>query len=273
MVHSPTYLVWLEDSGQALQTADGKNVSIFEFNHRDDSKVLSAWAKHFRNHYCDDDQIDDLRGGFGMSRCDYLTEIKFPDGGRGLGPSVRAGDFGEILIADYVEFILNYHVPRVRYSNKINKNESPQGIDVVGFRQISSKPSNQDELITFEVKCALVGQDSTTLQRALNDSCKDFNLRKAESLNAIKQRLRLNSQGSDSIIAVVERFQNKQDRPYKEISGAAAIHSENTYNQHVITVANASVHPNSQNLFLILIRGEELMRLVHKLYRTAANEA
>ena len=274
MQKSPRYLDWLKDSGQVLKTADGKNVKVFEFAHSDDAKILSAWAKHFRNHYCDDNEIDNLRKGPGLTRCDYLIDMKFPDESKSLGPSVRAGDFGEILVADYVQFILNYLVPRIRYSNKINKNESPQGIDVIGFRQIDpNQSSKQDELITFEVKCALASSSSDTLQRALNDSCKDFNLRKAESLNAIKQRLKINQGENDGIVAVVERFQNKKDRPYKQISGAAAIHSKSTYNAKVVTNADAASHPNNQNLFLILIRGEELMKLVHKLYRIAADEA
>ena len=74
-------------------------------------------------------------------------------------------------------------------------------------------------------------------------------------------------------MAIVERFQNKQDRPYKEISGAAGIYSTSVYKEEVVTVANASAHPNQENIFLILIRGDELMNLVHELYRIAANEA
>ena len=108
---SPTHLAWLKDTGQALKTEDGKNVKIFEFEHRNDPKILSAWAKHFRNHYCNDDEIDDLRSGPGLSRSDYLLTIKIPDDKEKPGPSTRAGDFGEIPVADYLEFKLNYVVP------------------------------------------------------------------------------------------------------------------------------------------------------------------
>lgn len=273
MSKSPAHLAWLQDSRKVVKTADGKNVKIFEFEHHNDPKILSAWAKHFRSHYCEDDDIDDLRSGTGKTRCDYLKDIKFPDEKQKPGPSVRAGDFGEILIADYVEFVLNYVVPRVRYINK-SRDESKKGTDVTGFRQINPKQhSNRDELITFEVKCALVGSGSKTFKLALKHSYKDFHLRKAESLNAIKQRLKESPKKKDTTIALVERFQNKQDRPYKETSGAAAIYSKNTYSADAVTTADASPHPNSQNLFLIVIRGEELMKLVHKLYRIAANEA
>ena len=49
---------WLVDTGQHLKTADGKEVELWEFQHYNDEDVLSAWAKHFRNHYCLDAEID-----------------------------------------------------------------------------------------------------------------------------------------------------------------------------------------------------------------------
>ena len=53
---------WLVDTGERLKTADGKKVEVWEFRHEKDEAVLSAWAKHFRNHYCLDAEIDFLRG-------------------------------------------------------------------------------------------------------------------------------------------------------------------------------------------------------------------
>jgi hypothetical protein len=53
---------WLVDTGERLKTADGKEVEVWEFRHEKDETVLSAWAKHFRNHYCLDAEIDFLRG-------------------------------------------------------------------------------------------------------------------------------------------------------------------------------------------------------------------
>lgn len=76
-----------------------------------------------------------------------------------------------------------------------------------------------------------------------------------------------------ALITMVERFQNKADRPYKEISGASAIHSNHTFNESVVGEADASFHPNRENIFIIVIRGREMIKLVHDLYRRAANEA
>ncbi len=43
---------WLEDTGERLITADGKEVVVWVFRHENDPEILSAWAKHFRNHHC-----------------------------------------------------------------------------------------------------------------------------------------------------------------------------------------------------------------------------
>lgn len=94
---------WLIDTGEGLKTVDGKVVEVWEFRHEKNCVVFSAWAKHFRNHYCFDSEIDDLRRGTPYSRAEYLNKLKFPDASITPGPSIRAGDFGEILVADFLE--------------------------------------------------------------------------------------------------------------------------------------------------------------------------
>src|ERR1039458_4439496 len=73
---TPEHSKWLVDTGERLKTADGKTIEIWELRHKNDEAILSAWAKHFRNHYCSDDSIDFLRGK--QSRKEYLENIKFP---------------------------------------------------------------------------------------------------------------------------------------------------------------------------------------------------
>jgi hypothetical protein len=61
---------------------------------------------HFRQHYCEDALLDKQRQGPGLSRAQFLEQMKFPHATDAPGPSIRSGDFAEILIADYVEFKL-----------------------------------------------------------------------------------------------------------------------------------------------------------------------
>ncbi len=178
---------WLvEEKEESFTTSDGKPIKVFTFKHdSSDEETMSAWAKHFRNHYCSDTNIDEYINGTGLSKKDYLLQIKFPDQSVVPGPSVRAGDFSEILIADYLEFMLNYWVPRTRYSNKINRNSSPMGSDIIGFKLFDSNETNKDILTVIEAKASYRNATKNRLQNAIDDSRKD-DVRIAESLNAVK---------------------------------------------------------------------------------------
>jgi hypothetical protein len=276
------HLDWLADTGERLKTADGKVIEVWEFKHEADEAVLSAWAKHFRNHYCPDKDIDFLRGS--RSRKSYLDEIKFPSKTSKLGPSVRAGDFGEILVADYLQFILGYSVPRVRWGSKIVRDESSKGSDVIGFYfHGKNGNSSEDALAVFEAKTRFSGSSgSNRLQDAINDSAKDP-VRIAESLNYIKQRFF--EKGEKGEAKKIERFQTPVDSPYRELFGAAALYSHDQFDAKEICNADCQKvpesskrtkvksHPKADVLTLIVIKGTDMMSLVHDLYRRAADEA
>lgn len=243
-----------------------------ELKHKKDEAALSAWAKHFRNQYCHDDQIDDLRKGTKLSRAEYLRTIKFPDESAAPGPSIRAGDFGEVLVADYLEFALAYWLPRTRYNNKTVRNESTKGADIIGFKLVApGRDDPKDVLALFEAKAKFTGNaPDGRLQAAVNGSAKD-ELRKAESLNAIKQRFL--DHGCSAEVLKVERFQNSEDRPYSEEYGAVALLSSSVLDKSDICATITAPHPHASKLTLIVIHGQDLMPLVHELYRRAADEA
>lgn len=259
-------------SQQSSVNINGNRIDIFEFNHLPDNNILSAWAIHFRNHYCLDTQIDLLRHP-NKSRKDYLNDIKLPTLS-GFGPGIRSGDFAEILVADYLEFILNYDVPRYRWQSKIIKDESPKGSDVIGFlinNPQENNPQENDTLAIYEVKAKLSRGGKNTLQTAIDDSAKD-EIRIAESLNFIKQK----SIDSNNFIRtnIVERFQNPTDFPYKERYGAVWLVSDECCDiDTIISNISTSKHPKQDALFLLIIKGHQMMDLVHELYRRVADEA
>ncbi len=266
---------WLKKTAKKLQTIDGKKVTVYEFVvDSSDQAALKAWAKHFREHYCLDSKLDRLRKGTGKSRAEYLRDLVFPDANDSFGPATRSGDFAEILIADLLESELGYWVPRVRYADKMVRNESPKGTDVVGFKLAKgspSQPSRKDVLIAFESKAQLSRSKSTDrLQDAVNDSMKD-KFRIGESLNAIKRRLI--DQDKDDEAERVERFQEGLAVPYVRASGAAALFCSSVYSPDAIAGTDCSAHENRDNLVLVVVHGKDLMKLVHALYKRAANEA
>jgi hypothetical protein len=270
---TPAHLDWLIDTGERLTTADGVEIEVWELQHGDDPAVLSAWAKHFREHYCDDDMLALLVPGTGKTNAQYLTDMKFPDASDAPGPSIRSGDFAEILVADYIEYKLGYWCPRqLRYDHKWNRNESTKGCDVMGFQFVNEGGVDpNDELFVFESKASVSGNNPINrLQDAVTDSGKDV-LREATTLNALKQRFY--ERGETAPALKVQRFQNMTDSPFKRISGAAAVLNSPLYDAALIAQTTTAGHFNAGNLKLIVIRGETLMTLVHALYKRAANEA
>ncbi len=263
---------WFVDTGQRLKTADGKQVEIWEFRHENNGVILSAWAKHFRNHYCFDSEIDYFRKGYRYSRKDYLNKIKFPDPQIAPGPSIRAGDFGEVLVADFIEYLLDYWVPRTRYGDKTTRNESTKGTDIIGFHIVKSgKFSSNDRLAIFEAKTQFsIKKAKARLQDAVDGSKKDIT-RKGESLNAIKQRLYDRREFEDA--EKIERFQSDVDHPYEEVYGAVALFENTLFDSKLESSTDVSAHPHSSKLTLLVIKGEQMMPLVHALYKRAADEA
>ncbi len=255
------YLV--EDT--TIHTNDNKTVQVWKLTDCHDESVLQQWASYFRNHYCSEEEIDKFRAGYNFSRQEYLEKIKFPEKGHPLGNAARSGDFCEVLVADYVEFIMNFYVPRTRYDRKVNPNSSTQGSDLLAFKVNVKKPSD-DELLVFEVKAqASNTAPQNKLQEAIEHSKKDTK-RLAFSLNAINQRLC--EKGLLEKAALVQRFQNATDRPYKENYGAAAVHSDYSYSEDLIKDVSTGTHINP-DLHMIVIHKENLMDFIHELYRRA----
>lgn len=275
------HMEWFVDTGEILKTADGKKVEVWTYNHQKDKNMLSEWAKHFRNHYCLDTDIDFYIEK--RSRKDYLTDIKFPSKISKLGPGIRAGDFGEILVADYLHWILGFWVPRIRWGAKVVRDESPKGSDVIGFHfQDDNKMSSKDVLAIVETKTKFSKSSVNRMQDAINDSAKDH-IRIDESLNYIKQRLFERQKRDDA--RLIGRFQSPVDHPYKEKYGAAVIITDEFFKTDEIVSSDTKKipkskkskeffpHPNRSQLFLLVIKGDDMMALVHDLYQRAADEA
>jgi hypothetical protein len=131
----PPHVSWLHDTGERRTTACGREIEIWALALEEDEAVLSAWARHFRQHYIGDEELPAMAHGTGLRHADYLRKILFPDALQTPGPSLRSGDFSEILVADYVEHLLGYWCPRaLRYQDRWNRNDSTKGCDIIGFQ-------------------------------------------------------------------------------------------------------------------------------------------
>lgn len=270
------HMSWLSASTTPLTTADGRPVYHWKFNPVADATMWRAWAKHFRSQYIDDTDIDDLKAGttYEESKASYLLGMIFPDEEEKPGPSIRSGDFCEVLVADLLESNFGYYVPRTRFQNKIIRNESPKGSDVIGIKvELQGTTSPNDELAIYEVKGRIsgkLGDDKSRLQDAIDGSCKDYK-RVAESLNATKRRLL--ELGRTSEMMLVQRFQNAEDRPYKYQPGAAAVLSTACWSANQMSVTTCVAHPHAGVVHLVVIEADDFSKVAKDLYRMAADEA
>lgn len=270
MTSLAAHLTWLEQKG-TYTSACGRSIPVYRFNYNAlDISIMSGWARHFRSHYCSDQELRYLKNPT-KNNSEYLITEKFPSESIAPGPSIRAGDFAEILIADYLQYIRNYTVPRTRYDRKVIANESSKGSDVIAFKKDPNVISEKDELLIFEVKAKATEKTKVNvLQNAIDDSIKD-EIRIAESLNAMRQRL-YDRQDFDGV-DLIERFQREPDYPCKRKYGAAAVYTSSSLHESVVCTSHAGNHPSADSLELLIVSGVELMSLIHELYRRAADEA
>jgi hypothetical protein len=267
----PKHISWFEVLDE-LQTTEGHSVTVCQLNHINDEDVWSDWARHYRNHYCSDDEIDGLKAGtpFEESRSLYLISMVFPDSVTPPGPSVRSGDFAEILVADFLQYLLEYWVPRTQYAEKAVRNESVKGTDIVGFKftMADCSPTSSDEMVTFESKAQMTGTSTKPLlQTAIDDARKD-KLRKAETLNAVKRRLLVRGRHQEA--AKVQRFQRPLKDPYLYRIGAAGCYTLSLYDDLVIKSSTSNGEPD---MLLLIIKAADLANVVSRIYEVAANEA
>jgi hypothetical protein len=60
---APAHISWLHDTGERLTTACGREIEIWALGHEEDAAVLSAWARHFRQHYISDEDLTAMVDG------------------------------------------------------------------------------------------------------------------------------------------------------------------------------------------------------------------
>lgn len=143
------------------------------------------------------------------------------------------------------------------------------GSDIIGLRFFDKNETEKDTIAVIESKASFKSKKNG-LQEAINHSVKDEK-RLAESLNAMKQRY-IETNNIENA-KKVERFENPSDKPYTMLYGAAALFSNETYNEEFVRTSDTSNHVDLHHLMLIVVKGDNMMNLVHELYRRAADEA
>ena len=261
----------IKKSKAKLISPAGTNILKFRIEVPTDEDLILSWAIHFRKQYCDDDELASLMDGTNKTKSEFLEEIIFPSASGAPGPSIRSGDFTEVLLSDYLEFTKNFWVPRNRFQFKATRNESVKGSDIIAIKYKINGQTNPDDILAiFESKGSLSQKKKKTLQDAIDHSGKDY-LRVAHTLNAIKRRFL--QCGEQEKAEKIKRFQNLEDNPFQEIFGAVAFCTTESIDDPDFIQVDESNHPKKDDLYLMVFHGKDLMKFVHKLYRTAINES
>ena len=189
-----------------------------------------------------------------------------------------SGEFGELLVYDYFNFLLKYYTSRTRYLEKTASYDAIKGIDVICYNIKNIQiPSENDSLIVAEVKThsSKKGNCKNAVKEAIIDSDKaiiDSNkdmLRISESLNAEKRRLIARKRFDEA--KIVERFQNKTDNPFRLDFFAVAVLDNELYSDQVVLYVVNSQPENVKSTNVLVILSKELKLFLRDLYRRACS--
>lgn len=264
MAETHRYIKYLIQE-DCIITDENKIIEVYNLDIKEDRDIFKEWARQFRRNYCSDERLEFMSSRMKKSPSCFLKEYKLPN-----KPSTMSGDFGEILVSDYLQYLKHYIVPRTRYNNRINKDNPTQGSDVLGYRYNDLQP-NKSEVIVIEVKSSVSSNNDYTaknkLQKAIEDSNKDF-ARFSTSIVASYERLieMNNVEEAD----IVSKFLNIADQPYQIIFGAAAIHSNDSFAPSTLKKVVSVNHRDFAQLKLIVIHSDRLMDFINKLYSKAS---
>ena len=263
----PKYTEYYVDD-ELVITKQGKQIKVLELKPNNEDDAIEEWARHLRRHYINDGELIDLSEIMGIPNNQVLSNLIFPDPSDKFGKSTMVGDFTEIMIADYLQYVNDYVVPRTRYNHKDKRNRSTQGSDLIAYSMENHSVSSlHDELRVYEVKAQ--SSDSLPklkLQEAINDSEKDFT-RLAESMVTSCRRLLATDRKADA--KIVARFLNDTDRPYQTIHGAAAVHSDKSYSKDLLKDVDVSMF-SKQGIELIVIHCNQLLSFILQMYERAS---
>lgn len=255
-----------------IRSSQGDIIKIFKLaNDLVDEKSLDMWASSLKNNYCEECFLNSLISGTGLTRKEYLENFVFPDPSNPQGAATMSGEFGEILMYDFIYFVLKYYITRTRYLEKVNRNMPVPGSDVIGYKLDDiNNPNYNDQLIVAEVKTSsrrlAQNEVKDRIELAIKHSVKD-KLRIGESLNAEKRRLLNRSRNNEA--KIVERFQNKTDRPFKMKLFAVIVLEEKSYSDEAVLDAVNNQHEKSKETNILIICSKELKTFLRELYRRA----
>lgn len=263
-MNKPQYINWLIEEHE-IKIKDNIPIKCYKINYEENEDILNDWALHIRRNYIEDEELIESASINEKSVEEYLYEHIIPQKHEYLGSTARSADITEILVADLLEFIFNYSVPRYKLINRSGKNNSQQGTDVIAYKykNVDKSPNNKDELIAAEVKARLSKEEYTPLENAIKDSQKD-QLRLARTIDYCRKRLKELGKIQES--KEIERFLQKPDNNYKLIFAAVGVSSHENVDKVIELSVSGEKLEIKKDDKIFYIHGKDLMKLAHNIY-------
>lgn len=260
---------------RTIKTNEDNPIELIEVHAPfENDKLITEWARSFRLKYIsDEDLLESMRDTGIQSGIEFLRSVVYPK-----NPKFRSGDFGEILVAEYLMYAETFWVPTLslRYSEKATSEESVKGSDIIAirFEFNSNQESSKDVLCICEVKTGFMSAVRGRLQDAVNDSNKDdlqLDVAKRGSigLNAVKLKLKRKERAGncDSYsYRTIARFQNPVEHPYQTQYVAAAVVDQNRFNRETMKKIETKESQHIDSLRIIAVGVTDIKKLIDTLY-------
>ena len=96
---------------KSIPTSSGEEIQVYKLNSELlDDNSLNNWALGLRDNYVEEILLESLVQGTGLTQKEFLEKNIFPNHQDKLGASTMSGEFGEILVYDYINFVLKHYI-------------------------------------------------------------------------------------------------------------------------------------------------------------------
>lgn len=94
-----------------IPSSSGDEVQVYKLNNEllDDSS-LNNWTSGLRDNYVEEILLEYLVKETGLTQKEFFEKNIFPNYQNKPGASTISGEFGQILVCDYINFVLKHHV-------------------------------------------------------------------------------------------------------------------------------------------------------------------
>jgi len=258
--NKPQYISHFIENNANITLNSGESVIVYSISNDLTETELNEWAKHILAHYISQDDI--ING----AKSNKISEQKFIE--NYVLPSISnqtkdvSGNFGEIIFCDFIEFVLEYSVPRYKLYGNPPGNPT-QGIDIIAYK-MNTYPDPDDTILYAETKAVLSKTNFNKLQNAINDIEKRKDKDFALALNTAWRKLELIGNINESI--KIKRFLDSE-KSCKRSKSAGLITTANACNTEDFVGVNIS---NDNTIETHVIYAPDLWELAKDLWKRAS---